>query len=74
MFTKPQDAIAYSLRTSQKLFHRYVDDLLPEEFQHRPCLGANNALWIMGHLTAVDRAQLERLGVTELPSLPEGFV
>lgn len=73
MFTKPQEAIAYSLRTSQKLFHRYLDDLRPEEFQHRPCLGANNALWIVGHLTAVDRAQLERLGVSELPALPEGF-
>ncbi len=73
MFTKPQEAIAYSLRTSQKLFHRYLDDLQPEEFQHRPCLGANNALWIIGHLISVDRTQLERLGVTELPKLPEGF-
>lgn len=73
MFTKPQEAIAYSLRTSQKLFHRYLDDLRPEEFQHRPCLGANNALWIIGHLISVDHTQLERLGVSHLPPLPAGF-
>lgn len=73
MFTKPQEAIAYSLRSSKLMFHRYLDDLKPEEFQHRPCLGANNASWIVGHLTCIDRAQLEKLGVSNLPELPAGF-
>ena len=61
MFSTPPEAIAYSLRSSKLMLHRYVDDLQPEEFQHRPCLGANNASWIVGHLTCVDRAQLEKL-------------
>ena len=73
MFVKPQQAIAYSLRSSKLMFHRYLDDLKPEEFQHRPCLGANNALWIIGHLTCIDRAQLEKLEAHSLPELPAGF-
>lgn len=74
MFNTPQEAIAYSLRSTKLMFHRYVDDLKSEEFQHRPCLGANNAAWIIGHLTCIDRAQLRKLGVAKLPELPEGFV
>lgn len=74
MFASPVEAIAYSLRSSKLMFHRYLDDLKPEEFQHRPCLGANNASWIIGHLTCVDRAQLEKLGVACLPELPSGFI
>src|SRR4029079_5891721 len=73
MFTTPQEAIAFSLRSSKAMFHRFLDDLKPEEFQHRPCLGANSAAWIVGHLTSVDRTQLERLGIEPLPELPEGF-
>ncbi len=73
MFASPQEAIAYSLRSSKTMFHRYLDDLKPEEFQHRPCLGANNASWIVGHLTCVDRTRLEKLEVTPLPDLPAGF-
>lgn len=73
MFSNSQEAIAYSLRSSKLMFHRYLDDLKPEEFQHRPCLGANNASWIVGHLTSVDRSQLEKLEVKSLPMLPEGF-
>lgn len=73
MFATPQEAIAFSLRSSKAMFHRYLDDLTPEEFQHRPCLGANSAAWIVGHLASVDRTQLERLGVTPLPELPAGF-
>lgn len=73
MFANSQEAIAYSLRSSKLMFHRYLDDLTPEEFQHRPCLGANNASWIVGHLTCVDRGQLEKLGAKWLPELPAGF-
>jgi len=73
MFSNSQEAIAYSLRSSKLMFHRYLDDLKPEEFQHRPCLGANNASWIVGHLTCIDRAQLEKLEAQPLPALPEGF-
>lgn len=73
MFASPQEAIAYSLRSSKLMFHRYLDDLKPEEFQHRPCLGANNASWIVGHLTCIDRSRLEKLEAGPLPELPAGF-
>jgi uncharacterized damage-inducible protein DinB len=73
MFTTPQEAIAFSLRSSKAMLHRFLDDLKPEEFQHRPCLGANSAAWIVGHLTSIDRGQLERLGVENLPEVPAGF-
>jgi hypothetical protein len=73
MFATPQEAIAFSLRSSKAMLHRFLDDFKPEEFQHRPCLGANNAAWIVGHLTSIDRTQLERIGVDPLPALPEGF-
>jgi uncharacterized damage-inducible protein DinB len=73
MFNTPQEAIAYSLKCSKVMFHRFIDDLKPEEFNHRPCLGANSAAWIVGHLTSVDRSQLERLGVKPLPEVPTGF-
>jgi DinB superfamily len=73
MFANPKDAIAYSLRTSKALLHRYLDDLRPDEFEHRPCQGANNAAWIVGHLVRTDRRSLGWLGATDLPAVPEGF-
>ena len=74
MFTTPQEAIAYSLRTSKLMFHRFIDDLKPEEFLHRPCLGANCAAWIVGHLTRTDRGQLKAFGASQLPEVSEAFV
>ncbi len=74
MFTTPQEAIVFSLQASKLMFHRFIDDLKPEEFLHRPCLGANCAAWIIGHLTRTDRMQLERLGAGNLPELPGGFL
>lgn len=73
MFTTAQQAITYSLQTSKKMLHRFVDDMKPEEFLHRPCLGANCAAWILGHLALTDRRQLTSLGVTDLPPIPDNF-
>jgi hypothetical protein len=73
MFATPKDTIAYSLRTSKALFHRYLDDLKPQEFEHRPCQGGNSAAWIVGHLVRTDRRSLGWLGVTEVPAAPDGF-
>jgi uncharacterized damage-inducible protein DinB len=73
MFSTPQEAIAFGLKTSKLMFHRFIDDLNAEEFNHRPCLGANSAAWIVGHLTSTDRSLLERIGVRELPEVPQGF-
>jgi uncharacterized damage-inducible protein DinB len=68
-----QDAIAEAHGTARTLLHRYVDDLKPEEFRHQPLPGANNAGWIVGHLARTARTACERLGVTDLPPLPDGW-
>ncbi|HET6573360.1 MAG TPA: DinB family protein, partial [Fimbriiglobus sp.] len=73
MFSSPKDAIAYALRTSKALFHRYLDDLKPQEFEHQPCPGGNTAAWIVGHLVRTDRRSLGWLGAADLPPVPDGF-
>ena len=73
MFATPIDAMAYSLKVSQKLFHRMVDDLKPHEFEFQAIPGSNCASWIIGHLVLSDRRQLVALGVGNLPALSEGF-
>jgi hypothetical protein len=67
------DAIVNSLSTSQKLLNRYCGDLTPQDYLHRPCATGNTAAWILGHLILSERGALGRLGVTDLPALPEGF-
>ena len=66
------EAIAYSLRTSQSLLQRFTDDLTAQEYVHRPMPKANCAAWLIGHLTLSDRNTLKRFNVP-LPALPEGF-
>ena len=73
MFTSPKEAIAYALRTSKALLHRYLDDLKPQEFEHQPCPGGNTVAWIVGHLVRTDRRSLGWLGVIGLPAVPDGF-
>jgi uncharacterized damage-inducible protein DinB len=73
MFATPNEAIAYALRASKLLFHRYLDDLKPAEFDHQPAAGANSAAWIVGHLVRTDRRTLTWLGVTDPPPAPAGF-
>lgn len=74
MFATPSDALASTLIASQKLFHRYLDDLTPEHFARQPIPGVNSTAWVVGHLALTDRRLLaNRLGVTDLPPLPAGF-
>ena len=73
MLATPNEAIAYALRASKALVHRFVDDLKPAEFEHQPLPGANCAAWVLGHLTLTDRRSLAWLGATDLPALPDGF-
>ncbi len=73
MFANAKEAIAYGLRVSKFLFHRYLDDLKPDQFEHQPVEGANSIAWIVGHLTLTDRRTLIGLGATDLPALPAGF-
>lgn len=74
MIVTPSDALASTLVASQKLFHRFLDDLKPEHFAHQPLPGVNSVAWVVGHLTLTDRRMLaNRLGVADLPPLPDGF-
>jgi len=71
--TSALDAIVFGLQGSQKLMHRMVDELKPEDFEKQPCEGGNCIAWILGHLTLTDRRTMSWFGVTEPPALPEGF-
>lgn len=67
------DVIANSLTVGGMMLDRYTADLTPAEYLHRPCGDANCAAWLVGHLILTERNGLKRLGVTDLPPLPEGF-
>jgi len=69
----PSDAIVKALAVSQALLDRYTADLKGQEFLHRTSPTANCAAWTIGHLTLSDRNVLKRMGVTDLPPLPDGF-
>ena len=66
----PNDAIAHSLSVSSTLLHRYVADLTPEEYLHRPTDKSNCTAWLIGHLILSERSALKALAVSELPALP----
>ena len=66
------ETIAFALTTSQTLFKRFLADLSPSDYLHRPAPKANCAAWIARHLALSDRRVLERIGAP-LPELPEGF-
>jgi uncharacterized damage-inducible protein DinB len=68
----PNDLIASAYSMAAQLLHRMVDDLAPDEFLRQPCAGANNAAWVVGHLTNTLRNSVRRLGGTDLPELPVG--
>jgi len=69
----PNDLLASAYSMSAQLLHRMVDDLSSDEFLRQPCAGANNAAWVVGHLTNTLRNSLRRLGGTDLPELPTGL-
>jgi hypothetical protein len=71
--TTANDVIAHSLTLSGAMLHRYVDDLSPQEMLHRPTPEANCTAWLIGHLILTERGALGRLGVSDLPALPDGF-
>jgi uncharacterized damage-inducible protein DinB len=67
------EAIVYNLEVSRSLLHRYLDDLTPQEYLHRPAPKANCAAWLVGHLILSERNFMAAAGVTDLPELPERF-
>jgi hypothetical protein len=66
------DAIVHALTISQGMLKRYVEDLTPQEYLHRPTPKANCAAWTVGHLTLVDRKILAAMGAP-LPELADGY-
>ena len=70
----PAQVIVHSLTASKNLLVRYVQDLSPPEYLHRPVPAANCVAWLLGHLTLSDwRATSAVFGGENLPALPEGF-
>ena len=70
----PNDTIVHALTASKQLLLRFVEDLTPAEYLHRPAPTVNCAAWLLGHLALTDRRVLGNvLGVTDLPPLPDGF-
>jgi hypothetical protein len=69
----PTDVLVHTLSGSQKLLNRYCEDLTPADYLHRPCGGSNCVAWLIGHLVISERSALGRVGMTDLPPLPEGF-
>ena len=68
------EPIVYSLQFSGGAVRMFTEDLSPHEMLHRTAPKANCAAWLIGHLTLTDRSILKRLGVTDLPPLPdEGY-
>jgi uncharacterized damage-inducible protein DinB len=67
----PNEPIVYSLSFSRGAVRMFTEDLTPQEMLHRTAPTANCAAWLVGHLTLTDRGMLKRLGVTDLPPLPD---
>jgi uncharacterized damage-inducible protein DinB len=65
------EPIVYSLQFSRGAVRMFTEDLSPQEMLHRTTPKANCAAWLIGHLTLTDRNMLKRLGVTDLPPLPD---
>lgn len=67
------ESIARELDQARSMLKFFVADFGPGDWLHRPHPKANNAAWTIGHLVLSDRSMLGKLGVTDLPPLPEGF-
>ena len=64
--------LLYSLETSRRMLHMFVDDLTAEERLFRASPGANCVDWLVGHLVLVERMFHARFG-TKSPPVPEGL-
>ena len=67
----PNEPIVYSLTFSRGAVRMFAEDLSPQEMLHRTTPKANCAAWLIGHLTVTERSMLKRLGITDLPPLPD---
>jgi hypothetical protein len=67
------DALSAAVMAATKVVMFFTEDLKPAEYLYRICPKANCTAWIMGHLILSSRGMMTRLGVTDLPPLPDGF-
>jgi len=68
-----KDSIRSSLRISEVLSQRYLDDISAEEMFVQPVPEANHIAWQLGHLIASERHLVEAAAPGSMPALPEGF-
>lgn len=66
-------ALAYGIESAAGLTSWLLADFSPADLLYRPTPEANCAAWIVGHLVMSGRMMMTRLGVTNLPTLPDGF-
>lgn len=69
----PSEALAATLENAARVVLFFTEDFKTDDWLHRPCPKANCAAWTMGHLILSARGMMTRAGVTDLPTLPEGF-
>lgn len=70
---KAQDVLKASLKTTQMIFHSYVNDLTDAELLERPGPGCNHLAWQLGHLISSNSSILNTIAPGSAPSLPAGF-
>lgn len=70
---KAQDVLKASLKTTQMIFHSYVNDLTDAELLERPGPGCNHLAWQLGHLISSNSSILNSIAPGAAPTLPSGF-
>lgn len=70
---KAQDVLKASLKTTQMIFHSYVNDLTDAELLERPGPGCNHLAWQLGHLISSNSSILNTIAPGAAPTLPAGF-
>ncbi len=70
---KAQDVLKASLKTTQMIFHSYVNDLTDAELLERPGPGCNHLAWQLGHLISSNSSLLNSIAPGAAPNLPSGF-
>jgi hypothetical protein len=70
---KAQDVLTASLKTTQMIFHSYVNDLTDAELLERPGPGCNHLAWQLGHLISSNSSILNTIAPGAAPTLPPGF-
>lgn len=68
-----KEAIRTSLKTSQSMLPRFLNDLSDADILVRPVPSANHIAWQLGHLIASECRLSRQLPGAQYPELPAGF-